>query len=258
MQLHFMSVTFQGACHKTRLCHGLAFFFIEGLLLTDCGRALILWEFHGWPPLHSWLRLFLRIWTSSPKEMDVFQFEVWIFIIYTLTYQRNRLTCSKYFGTLVEGHPTWDCYLSALGTAWLAQCHKRLCDHRHNILSVSATNKSFLWRKVLAQVIYEYFNLIALDPIPSLLPPFGGHGWHNSQQVFPPNMVLNWNFHPMLSLLLINKKILFTSGVKNIFILTYEGIDGFSVCDCPILTLEPLPNKTSKHLLIQVYNLYFP
>ena len=45
-------------------------------------------------------------------------------------------------------------------------------------------------------------------------PLFGGHGWHNSQQVFPPNKVLNWNFHPMLSLLLIDKKILFTSGAK--------------------------------------------
>jgi len=56
------------------------------------------------------------------------------------------------------------------------------------------------WRKVtngfviIGTTYYlsvEYFNLIALDPIPSLLPPFGGHGWHNSQQVFPPNMVLN-------------------------------------------------------------------
>lgn len=141
-QLHFMSVTLQGACHKTRLCHGLAFFFTEGLLMTDdYGRALILWEFHGWPPLHSWMRYFENLHQFTQRDGCL---SVWSVDIYNLYIDivKKPLTCSKYFGTLVEGHPTWVCYLSALGTAWLAQCHKWLCDHRHNILSVSGIFQS--------------------------------------------------------------------------------------------------------------------
>lgn len=140
-QLHFMSVTLQGACHKHVFTMALLFFSLKAYWwrmimeeLWSCGNfmddllCILEWDI-------------LRICTSSPKDGCLSVWSVDIYNLY-IDISKKRLTCSKYFGTLVEGHPTWDCYLSALGTAWLAQCHKRLCDHRHNILSVSGIFQS--------------------------------------------------------------------------------------------------------------------
>ena len=89
------------------------------------------------------------------------------------------------------------------------------CDHRQHTATVSATNKSVFLKKSFAHFIHEYFNLIALDPTPSLLPPFR-RPWvaQVTAGVSSKPALEKKRSSNRLSLLLINKQMLFKSGVK--------------------------------------------
>ena len=126
-----------------------------------------------------------------------------------------------------------------------------------NTLSVSATNKSVFLKKSFAHFIHEYFNLIALDPTPSLLPPFR-RPWvaQVTAGVSSKPGLEKKRSSNRLSLLLINKQMLFKSGVKK-YIRPDIWMDSWnSIYECPVLTLKPLPNKTSNHLLYSYLSMF--